>query len=290
MYGGGLSNATIGYVNAATLLGSIPLIGWGLWLARGSSSSASPSCSSFLQAPVLGLGLALLLVSLAGLVGACSASTAALRLYLAALLLLLAALLAAAALGLAVSGPGGGSPLPGRAYREYRLSDYSPWLRRRLADPSVWRAALACAAAPRACAEIASWTPADYLRGDLTPVQSGCCKPPTACAYSGGAAVAGQEEDCYRWSNAASVLCYGCDSCKAGVLEQVRRGWHKLALLNVVAIVLLVILYSLACCALRNVRRAKYAAFPYAAAHPMAKALPPPPPRWDSYWDPNFFM
>ena len=28
--------------------------------------------------------------------------------------------------------------------------------------------------------------------------QSGCCKPPTACQYSGGMPVGAQDEDCYR--------------------------------------------------------------------------------------------
>ncbi|KAI0526882.1 hypothetical protein KFK09_002475 [Dendrobium nobile] len=67
--------------------------------------------------------------------------------------------------------------------------------------------------------------------------------------------MAEQEEDCYRWNNAANILCYGCDSCKAGVLEQVRRDWHKLSVLNVVIVIFLIAVYALGCCAFRNARR-----------------------------------
>lgn len=109
-------------------------------------------------------------------------------------------------------------------------------------------------------------------------MQSGCCKPPTSCTYNAGAAMAAQDEDCYRWNNAANVLCYACDSCKAGVLEQVRRDWHKLSILNVVILIFLISIYSIGCCAFRNARRAE-SEYPY-GENRMSKIHP----RWDYYW------
>nr|XP_010937833.1 tetraspanin-6 [Elaeis guineensis] len=267
------SNTVIGYLNLLTLLASIPLIGGGLWLAR-----SSATCESSLQTPLLVLGFVVLLVSLTGFVGACFNVAWALWLYLLVMLLLIAALLGLTVFGFAVTGGGGGEEVPGRVYREYHLEDYSGWLRRRITEDRYWRAARACVVGSKACAKIALWTPLDYLQRDLTPIQSGCCKPPTSCTYSAGTAMAAQDEDCYRWNNDASVLCYGCDSCKAGVLEQVRRDWHKLSVLNVVVLVFLIAIYAIGCCAFRNARRAE-SEYPY-GENRMSKIRP----RWDYYW------
>jgi hypothetical protein len=91
-------------------------------------------------------------------------------------------------------------------------------------------------------------------------------------------AVGAQDEDCYRWNNAPGVLCYQCDSCKAGVMEQVRQDWHKIAVLNVVVLVALVCICSCGCCAFRNARRS-LSEYPY-GVNQMSKI----DPRWDYYW------
>lgn len=265
-----LSNTVVGYLNLLTLLSSIPIIGGALWLAR-----SSATCESALQTPLLAVGFIVLLVSLAGFIGACFNVACALWLYLFSMLLLIAALLSITAFGFAVTGGGNGEQIPGRVYREYHLSDYSAWLRRRISDDGNWRAARACVVGSRACADVVRWAPIDYLQRDLTPIQSGCCKPPTSCTYATGMAMAEQDDDCYRWSNAADVLCYSCDSCKAGVLEQVRRDWHKLSILNVVVVLFLIAAYALGCCAFRNARRT-LSDHPY-GNNRMSKMVP----RWD---------
>ncbi|KAJ8466728.1 hypothetical protein OPV22_029280 [Ensete ventricosum] len=268
------SNTVIGYLNLLTLLASIPIIGGGLWLAR-----SSATCESLLQTPLLVLGFVVLLVSLAGFAGACFNVAWALWLYLLVMLFLIAALLSLTAFGFAVAGgSGGGVEVPGRLYHEYHLDDYSRWLRRRITEPRYWRAVMACVLASKTCAKIALWTPLDYLQRDLSPIQSGCCKPPTSCTYTAGIPVAAQDEDCYRWNNAANILCYDCDSCKAGVLEQVRMDWHKLTILNVVVLVFLIAVYSVGCCAFRNARRAEFE-YPYGPSR-----MPKAHPLWDESW------
>ncbi|XP_065631906.1 tetraspanin-5 [Quercus suber] len=87
-------------------------------------------------------------------------------------------------------------------------------------------------------------------------VMSDCCKPPTSCNNNMATAVA-QDPDCYHWNNAPDLLCYECDSCKPGVLENVRRDWHKLSVLNIVMFVFLIGIYSIGCCAFRNTKRAE---------------------------------
>lgn len=107
-------------------------------------------------------------------------------------------------------------------------------------------------------------------------MQSGCCKPPTSCNYN--AAMERQEADCFKWNNALPFLCYECDSCKAGVLEDVRKDWHKLSVLNVVILVFLICIYSIGCCAFRNSKRSE-TDYPY-GENRMSKVRP----RWDYYW------
>ncbi|KAL5228822.1 hypothetical protein ABZP36_017087 [Zizania latifolia] len=262
------SNTFVGFLNLITLVASVPIIGAGLWLQ---AHAASSPCGSALQAPLLAIGFVALLVSLAGFLGGCYHIASALWLYLAAMLLLVLALLGITVFGLAVTAGGGGSQVPGRPYREFRLADYSPWLQSRVRAERYWRPALACVIGAGVCDRVASWTPLDYLSHDLTPIQSGCCKPPTSCTYGyGGDVGVSQEPDCYRWSNAPGVLCYGCDSCKAGVLEQLRRHWHNVTILNVVLLLLLIAVYSCACCAFRN-----------AAAASKTILLHP---RWSRWW------
>ncbi|RWV93114.1 hypothetical protein GW17_00044455, partial [Ensete ventricosum] len=267
------SNSVIGCLNLLTLLASVPIIGGGLWMSK-----SSATCESSLQTPLLVLGFVVLLVSLAGFVGACFNVAWALWLYLLVMLLLIGTLLGLTAFGFAVTAGGGGVQVPGRPYHEYRLDDYTGWLRRRITEPQYWKAAMACVVGSKTCAKIALWTPLDYLQRELSPIQSGCCKPPTSCTYGAGGVVMAQDEDCYRWNNAANVLCYACDSCKAGVLEQVRRDWHKLSVLNVVVLIFLIAIYSIGCCAFRNARRAE-SEYPY-EENRMSKIRP----RWDYFW------
>lgn len=162
----------IGYLNLVTLVASIPIIGAGLWLAHG---SAAVTCESALQTPLLAIGFIVLLISLAGFIGACYHVTWALWLYLLAMLLLVLALLGITVFGLAVTaaGGGGGRQVPGRPYREFRITDYSAWLQRHVEVDRYWRAALACVVGSRACPRIAAWTPLDYLQHNLTPIQVG---------------------------------------------------------------------------------------------------------------------
>ena len=94
-------------------------------------------------------------------------------------------------------------------------------------------------------------------------VQSGCCKPPTSCnfTYVTGTewtktttpAGAAADPDCGTWSNEA--LCYDCQSCKAGVVATFKRDWKRVAVVNIVFLVFIIIVYSVGCCAFRNNRR-----------------------------------
>ncbi|XP_068644387.1 tetraspanin-6 [Aristolochia californica] len=266
------SNTVIGFLNFFTLIASIPLIGGGLWMAR-----SSTTCESFLQTPLLVLGFVVLVVSLAGFVGACFNVAWALWVYLVVMLLLIATLLSFTIFGFVVTSHGGGVPVPGRNYREYHLEDYSSWLRNRVRDPANWSKIRSCILSSSTCAKLSLWTPLDYLERDMSPIQSGCCKPPTSCSYGSTEIMAAQDPDCMKWNNAPGLLCYECDSCKAAVLEDVRRDWHKLSVLNVVVLVFIIGVYCIGCCAFRNSKRSE-TDYPY-GENRMTKVRP----RWDFY-------
>ena len=160
------SNTVIGFLNLFTLLASIPIIGGGLWMAR-----SSTTCEGFLQTPLLVVGFVVLIISLAGFIGACFHVAWALWVYLVVMLLLIATLMGLTIFGFVVTSQGGGVEVPGRVYKEYRLEDYSPWLRNRIKDPDYWRTIRSCILGSKTCAKLASWTPLDYLEKDMSPIQ-----------------------------------------------------------------------------------------------------------------------
>lgn len=94
-------------------------------------------------------------------------------------------------------------------------------------------------------------------------MQSGCCKPPGYCGLErrnasywvvpkAGRVVA--EPDCKAWSNKEEEMCFDCDACKKAVLSNIRREWKMLAMINICIIVVVILVYSIGCCALRNNR------------------------------------
>uniref|UniRef100_A0A0E0R129 Tetraspanin-10 n=1 Tax=Oryza rufipogon TaxID=4529 RepID=A0A0E0R129_ORYRU len=99
-----------------------------------------------------------------------------------------------------------------------------------------------------------------YKLADLTPMESGCCRPPAECGYPAVNASyfdlsyhpVSTNVDCKLYKNARSVLCYDCDSCKAGVAQYMKTEWRVVAIFNVILFVILSFVYFVACCARRN--------------------------------------
>lgn len=105
-------------------------------------------------------------------------------------------------------------------------------------------------------------------------MQSGCCKPPTFCGFQYKNAtfwtipttgLKSTDADCKLWSNEQDKLCYDCGSCKAGVLATLKAKWKAVSIFNVALLVILIIVYSIGCCALRNNRAKTHGGYyPYA--------------------------
>ncbi|KAL8540600.1 hypothetical protein ACS0TY_002014 [Phlomoides rotata] len=135
--------------------------------------------------------------------------------------LIIAALIAFVIFAYAVTDKGSGRPVINRAYLDYSLLDYSGWLSDRVARDGYWGKISSCIRDSRACKKIGhriQGTPESaemFFRRKLTPIESGCCKPPTSCGYTymnetywvseGG--VVGSDPDCLKWSVDQQLLC-----------------------------------------------------------------------------------
>ncbi|KAF8400445.1 hypothetical protein HHK36_013743 [Tetracentron sinense] len=256
-----VSNNLIGILNLVTFLLSIPILGGGIWL----SHRASTDCEKFLEKPIIALGVFLLVVSLAGLIGACCRVSWLLWAYLLVMFLLIVLLFCFTIFAFVVTNKGAGEVASGRGYKEYRLGDYSNWLQNRVNSNKNWNKIRSCLQDGKVCKSLADDANngfEDFYKKHLSPIQSGCCKPPSDCGFTYMSAtvwtkpanVTSTNPDCTTWDNDAKALCFDCKSCKAGVLDNLKRDWKKVAVVNIIFLIFLVVVYSIGCCAFRNNR------------------------------------
>ncbi|XP_058067840.1 tetraspanin-8-like [Magnolia sinica] len=255
-----LSNNLVGILNFLTFLLSIPILGAGIWLSK----RASTDCEKFMERPIIAIGVFLMVISLAGLIGACCRVSWLLWIYLLVMFLLIVLLFCFTIFAFVVTNKGAGEIVSGRGYKEYRLGQYSSWLQKRVNNEKNWRKIRSCLADSNICKKLGQLndTEAVFYQKHLSPVQSGCCKPPTSCGYTYSNATfwvpttisQDADTDCTKWSNDQDKLCYNCDSCKAGVLDNLKRDWKKVAVVNIIFLIFLIIVYSVGCCAFRNNR------------------------------------
>ncbi|XP_074565019.1 tetraspanin-8-like [Curcuma longa] len=259
-----ISNGVVGALNLLTLLASLAAIGVALWLRlRGGTTE----CERVLFPLPLSLGAATLVASALGLVGACFRRRAFLWAYLALLFVVIVAAVALTVAVLVVTHRGAVGrklQLPGHI-KEHRLKDFSHWLAKRVLEWKNWVVIESCLKESGACRSAAgvaaSPTDVDFYE-KLSPIQSGCCKPPRYCKFMyvntttwvspSFAGAASSPPDCSAWSNDEDKLCYACDSCKTGVIMTLKGGWRKLTVANIALLCFLIVVYAITCCALRN--------------------------------------
>ncbi|CAL9047709.1 tetraspanin-7-like [Musa acuminata AAA Group] len=258
------SNNMIGVLNIITFVLSIPILSAGIWLGR----RATTDCEKFLQGPVIALGVFLLLVSLAGVVGGCCRNSCLLWLYLFVMFILIVLLFCFTVFAFVVTNKGAGEAVSGRGFKEYRLGDYSNWLQKRVENNKNWKRFKSCLQDGKVCQSLQqnNQTWEQFINDNLSPIQSGCCKPPTACNFIyvnetfwtkpvGYNSSDIPDPDCNTWQNDQSMLCYDCQSCKAGVLANIKNDWKKVAVVNIIFLIFLIVVYSVGCCAFRNNRQ-----------------------------------
>ncbi|KAK3150192.1 hypothetical protein QOZ80_3AG0230010 [Eleusine coracana subsp. coracana] len=247
-------------MNLVAALLSIPVIASGIWV----STQADNACVHILQWPLIGLGVAVLVVGVAGFVAAFWRLPWLLLVYLVTMLFLIIILACLAAFVFAVtsSGGDGGHVVPGRAFLEYDLDDYSSgsWLRRHLTQGRRWERIKACLDATNICSDLNQTTAQEFFAAAwLSPLQSGCCKPPTRCGYTFvtpsywiSPTDAAADPDCAAWSNEQGRFCFSCNSCKAGLLRNLRTEWRRADIIVAVTTALLLAVYAMGCYAFRT--------------------------------------
>lgn len=257
-----LSNTITTILNFMALLCSIPIIGAGIWLA----TKQSTSCIYGFRLPIIILGALIFLVSLSGFAGVYWNRQCLLATYLVAMAILIVALLALLIFGFVVTRSDGGYRVDMREYREYRLEGFSKWLRDSVVGDANWRRIRKCLKEKDVCKKLIDVyaTPTAFFAAHLTPLQSGCCKPPSECGYGYVRPTIWvnnplnnnpmPDADCNAWSNDQTQLCYGCDSCKDGLLGSFRLLWRKANVALIIAAVVLISIYIIACSAFRNVQ------------------------------------
>ncbi|XP_061368995.1 tetraspanin-2-like [Gastrolobium bilobum] len=253
----GVSNNITAVLNFIALLASIPIIATGVWLA----SKPDNECIHSFRWHVLILGLLILLVSLSGFVGAYWNKQGLLAFYLCSMAILIALLLFLLVFAFIVTRPNGSYVVPGRGYKESRLDGFSSWLRNHVTASGSWHKIRTCLADSNVCIKLTQ----DYITADqffnshISPLQSGCCKPPTACGYNYVNPILWvnpvnpmADPDCYLWNNDQNQLCYKCNACKAGLLGNLRKEWRKANIILIVAVLVLIWVYVIACSAFKN--------------------------------------
>ncbi|KAK7291919.1 hypothetical protein RIF29_07473 [Crotalaria pallida] len=262
------SNSLIGILNFVTLVLSILIILAGIWpTVINHGHRNTDECHQWLQKPLIVFGGFLLIVSLAGIVGACCGVTWLFFVYLLIMFLLILLLLGFTIFAFVVMNKGAGEALSGRGYKEYRLGDYSHWLQKRVDRNNTWNKISSCLKSSRLCSrfqhKFANDDADKFHTQNLSPLQSGCCKPSNDCGFTyqspinwtkTGNATHTNNPDCNAWNNDKNILCFNCQSCKAGLLHNIKSSWKKVAVANVIILLFLIIVYSVGCCAFKNNR------------------------------------
>ncbi|KAI4370066.1 hypothetical protein MLD38_018451 [Melastoma candidum] len=255
--GVGTSTFLIRWINFLTMLVAVAVVGFGVWM-----SVHSDSCRKTLVLPVLGIGAFIFLVSIVGFLGAMKQSSILLWIYLVLLCSILIGILIFTVLAFIVTNNGSGHSVVGLRYKEYQLQDYSSWFLKQLNNTRNWDRLRSCLVKTADCDSLSKKYKnlKQYKSAKLTPIEAGCCRPPSDCGYPAVGTSnydlsyhpVSPNRDCKLYKNARAVKCYDCDSCKAGVAQYMKIEWRVVAVFNVILFVILSFIYFVGCCARRS--------------------------------------
>ncbi|KAI5081776.1 hypothetical protein GOP47_0001519 [Adiantum capillus-veneris] len=218
-------------------------VGVGIWMARHHSTN----CIHFFQAFSVGIGLFMVAVALAGLVGSFCRVTWLLYINFGIMLLLLMAILATTVFVLVVTSHGI------KAYvSESQKDALSQWLLQQVNNrvESCTQNGDICRLIDNTYSQSSS-----YYRPSLSSLQVGCCEPPKGCDNVNATAIA-LASDCAIWKQVGPQgFCSQCKSCHAAVAENVRHVWHQVAIFKIIILLILIPMYFLTCCSFKREER-----------------------------------
>ncbi|CAL0325612.1 unnamed protein product [Lupinus luteus] len=259
------SNTLIGILNFVTFLLSIPIIIAGIWLSK----QGVTDCEHWLEKPAIVFGVFLLMISVMGLVGSCCRVSWLMWVYLFIMFLLILLLFGCTVFAFVVTNKGAGEVLSGKGFKEYRLGNYSNWLQERVSG-RTWNNIRSCLVSSEYCSKYkkhyADHNDTMFYKEKLSSVESGCCKPSNDCGFTYISPTnwtktekgVPANPDCNAWNNDPNILCYNCQSCKAGFLQNIKKSWKKVSIANIILLIFLTVVYSIGCLAFRNNRNGDY--------------------------------
>lgn len=228
-------------------------------------STHHDACRRTLTLPVIGLGGFIFVISVIGFLGALKRSAILLWIYLILLCMILIGILAFTVMAFIVTNNGSGHSVPGLRYKEYQLKDYHAWFLKQLNNTENWKHLRGCLVKSDDCNSLSKnyKNLGQFKKAKLTPIEAGCCRPPSECGYPVINASnydlsyrpVSSNRDCKLYKNSRDVKCYNCDSCKAGVAQYLKTEWRVVAIFNLILFVVLSMVYFVGCCARRNASR-----------------------------------
>ncbi|EYU45434.1 hypothetical protein MIMGU_mgv1a015011mg [Erythranthe guttata] len=161
-----VSNGMIAALNILTLVMAISAIGYSLWF----NVKPENPCQKVLKTPLLVVGGALMVVSLAGLVGSCCRISILLWMYLFVLFLLIICLICFTVFTIIVTNKGVGIALSRRGVGDHRLGDYSGWLQKYVINAQNWDEIKSCLVDVKLCANIHAGKVEDFYKHNVSPI------------------------------------------------------------------------------------------------------------------------
>ncbi|KNA06403.1 hypothetical protein SOVF_181400 [Spinacia oleracea] len=89
----------------------------------------------------------------------------------------------------------------------------------------------------------------NFFATHLTPIESGCCKPPMECDFNFSSPTVwikpenktNTNSDCHKWNNHPKKLCYNCQACKHGFARDLKKPWTIAGAVVLVASLLIIL-------------------------------------------------
>ncbi|XP_045816377.1 tetraspanin-7-like isoform X2 [Trifolium pratense] len=215
------SNILVGIMNFLTLILSIAMLCLAVWLPK---IVHTDQYDKWLQKPFIALGVFLLVVSLMGFIGACCRVSWVLLFYLFVMFLLIILIFIFTIFAIVVTNKGVGV--------------HSNWL---VNDRDNWNTIKSSLQIQDICK-----LPNQHL-DDTSHLSS------LEIIWTKTENVTYTNSDCNAWNNDPNALCFNCQSCKDGFLQD-SHIWKKLVDVNIVILIFLVIVCFFGCCAIRNNR------------------------------------
>ncbi|KAG5027884.1 hypothetical protein JHK87_011398 [Glycine soja] len=258
-----ISNTVVGALNVLSLLLGITAVGSSVYIHVHGGSD----CQKVLQVPLLVGGVFVVLVSALGIVGSLCRVNGALYAYLFVTFMVIVGLAFFTVFTLLVTNRKVGRQVSGKGYGEYRVGDFSQWLQRYVVNNENWDEVKSCLMDTHVCQNLAlngGRNNDSLIFKHFSTTQAGCCKPPAYCGFIMKNATfwevpkkspaVNNNSDCNTWNNRREKLCYDCNSCKGGVLANIRNQWKRLTVFNACVLLLVTAIYALGCYAIKNNR------------------------------------